>query len=175
MDTFFLFTIRLLWPFGCSRVHVPWSCSLSVVSSQSRRAVCASINKSNWHLVAFTIIIIIFMLQLLLLCWWQTRHCVCLYRRSNARVAFSRMSHINYSTGNFLTPVFLSLLLPSWLFSKLSERRIHLCRAAIDGRPPLQDFRINTACWAGGCWVDRKMFHVCNSHASCHKSIGRAR
>ena len=101
----------------------------------------------------------------------NTPLCVCLYRRSNARVAFSRMSHINYSTGNFLTPVFL----PSWLFSKLSERRIHLCRAAIDGRPPLQDFRINTACWAGGCWVDRKMFHVCNSHASCHKSIGRAR
>ena len=36
------------------------------------------------------------------------------------------------------------------------------------------DFRINTA-----CWVDRQqqgeMFHVCNSHASCHKNIGRAR
>ena len=85
-------------------------------------------------------------------------------------------SNVTYQlfNGQFSDPC-LSFAAPSWLFSKLSERRIHLCRAAIDGRPPLQDFRINTACWAGGCWVDRKMFHVCNSHASCHKSIGRAR
>ena len=105
---------------SCSSVHVPVSCSLSVVSlvsSQSRRDgdVCASINKSNWHLVAFTIIIITFKLFSFYLCTAGDTSCVSIeearQRPSSSMVAFSRMSHINYSTGNFLTPVSFSLSL----------------------------------------------------------------
>ena len=102
---------------SCSSVHVPVSCSLSVVSlvsSQSRRDgdVCASINKSNWHLVAFTIIIFAslssfsassFCVLLVVCVHWR--------RPSSNMVAFGGMSHINYSTGNFLTPVSFSLSL----------------------------------------------------------------
>ena len=108
---------------SCSSVHVPVSCSLSVVSlvsSQSRRDgdVCASINKSNWHLVAFTIIIITFKLFSFYLCTAGDTSCVSIeearQRPSSSMVAFSRMSHINYSTGNFLTPVSLSLLFLSY-------------------------------------------------------------
>ena len=166
---------------SCSSVHVPGSCFLSVVSlvsSQSRRDgdVCASINKSNWHLVAFTIIIFAslssfsassFCVLLVVCVHWR--------RPSSNMVAFSGMSHINYSTGNFLTPVSFSLsryFKVIWAVDpSLSKKR----RRNKDWwKTSFPDFRINTA-----CWVDRQqqgeMFHVCNSHASCHKNIGRAR
>ena len=133
---------------SCSSVHVPVSCSLSVVSlvsSQSRRDgdVCASINKSNWHLVAFTIIIITFKLFSFYLCTAGDTSCVSIeearQRPSSSMVAFSRMSHINYSTGNFLTPVSFSL---SLFQSYLSGGSISVEEATIDGRPPSQIFEL---------------------------------
>ena len=156
---------------SCSSVHVPVSCSLSVVSlvsSQSRRDgdVCASINKSNWHLVAFTIIIITFKLFSFYLCTAGDTSCVSIeearQRPSSSMVAFSRMSHINYSTGNFLTPVSLSLF--SFLaISKLSERWIHLCRGGNDWwKTSFPDFRINTACspgLTGRCFMFATVMH----------------